>query len=339
MSRPDIALDVMGGDNAPKIPIQAAVQAVEQLDVRLTLIGDQSRIHALLPDHSRNAIEVIDAPEHVGMEDEAVSAVRRKRRASIPVGLELLREQKVDAFVSAGNTGAVVASSVVSLGRLPGVSRPGIAIPFPTSSGPPMLLIDAGAIVDPKPEYLWQHARLASVYAGRSMGITSPTVGLINNGEEPGKGNSLTRSAFQLIDADPALNFVGNVEPKIVSSRPCDVLVTDGYTGNIVLKTGEGIVTLMQDTLRAEFRSRWYTALLASLLKSAFRRAGRTLDYREIGGAPLLGVNGLVVIAHGSSDETALFNAIKTGIDGANQRMLSALTEAVVDSTDSNEAP
>jgi phosphate acyltransferase len=321
----------MGGDNAPEVSVRAAIRAVSFLDTHLTLVGDGARVQSLLDKGSypTHLIDIVDAPEHVAMEDEAISAVRRKRRASIPVGLEMLRERSVDAFVSAGNTGAVVASAVVSLGRLHGVSRPGIAIPFPVSNGEPMLLIDAGAIVDPKPEYLWQHARLASSYVARSSGIDNPTVGLINNGEEAGKGNMLTRSVFGMLREDAELNFVGNVEPKILSSRPCDVLVTDGYTGNIVLKTGEGVVTLMQDTLRSEFRSRWYTALLASLLKPAFRRAGRSLDYREIGGAPLLGVNGLVVIAHGSSDETALYNAIKTAVDGANQDILSALSGAI----------
>jgi phosphate acyltransferase len=321
----------MGGDHAPDVPVRAAIRAVSSLDAHLTLVGDKARLQSLLGEQSypTHLIDVVDAPEHVSMEDEAVSAVRRKRRASIPVGLEMLREQSVDAFVSAGNTGAVVASSVVSLGRLEGVARPGIAIPFPVSAGDPMLLIDAGAIVDPKPEYLWQHARLAAAYVVRSSGNANPTVGLISNGEEAGKGNSLTRGAFEMLQDDPDLNFTGNVEPKIISSRPCDVLVTDGYTGNIILKTGEGVVTLMQDTLRNEFRSRWYTALLASLLKPAFRRAGKTLDYREIGGAPLLGVNGLVVIAHGSSDETALYNALKTGVNGAQQSMLSALKGAL----------
>jgi phosphate acyltransferase len=321
----------MGGDNAPEVPVSAALDAATKFNVQVTLIGDESLIKPLVDRRSTPArsIEIVDAPEHVSMEDEAVAAVRRKRRASIPVALDLLKSGVVDGFVSAGNTGAVVASSVFGLGRLPGVSRPGIAIPLPTVSGVPMLLIDAGAIVDPKPDYLWQHARLASTFVRVSTGKNRPTIGLISNGEEAGKGNALTRGAHELLAGDRELNFVGNVESRAMATRPCDVLVTDGFTGNILLKTAEGVVALMQETLRNEFRSRWYTGLLATMLKPAFRRAGKNLDYREIGGAPLLGVNGLVTIAHGSSDVTAIVNAIRGASENAGNNMLEALRQSI----------
>lgn len=331
MTRSRIALDAMGGDHAPSVPIQAGIAAASQFDVHLTLIGDQRQIESVLSEQSYpvRSIDIIDAPEQVSMEDDAISAIRRKRRASIPVALERLKSGDVDAFVSAGNTGAVVASSVFGLGRLPGIARPGIAIPLPTATGKPLLLIDAGAIVDPKPEYLWQHARLASTYARVTSGASRPSIGLISNGEESGKGNSLTREAHKLLADDSGLNFIGNVETKSIASRPCDVLVTDGFTGNVVLKTAEGVVSLMQETLRNEFRRKWYTGILATMLKPAFRRAGHTLDYREIGGAPLLGVDGLVTISHGSSDETAMLNAIRTAVDGARYNMLSELRNAL----------
>jgi phosphate acyltransferase len=329
-----VALDAMGGDHAPEVPVRAALRAAVDHNLHVTLIGDETAIKTATGTENvpEDRITIVDAPEQVSMEDEAVAAVRRKRRASIPVGLELLKRGEADVFVSAGNTGAVVASSVISLGRLPGVSRPGIAIPLPTSAGPPMLLIDAGALVDPRPEHLWQHARLAVAYVQTAGQIRTPTVGLISNGEESGKGNSLARAAYALIDDDQELDFVGNVEPREIPHRPCDVLVTDGFTGNIILKTGEGIVTLVQESLRAEFTRRWYTGLLAAMLKPAMRRAGKALDYREYGGAPLLGVNGLAMIAHGSSDETALVNAIKTAALVAERNTLTALSAAIPES-------
>lgn len=323
----------MGGDHAPGVPVAAAIDAAFRFDTRIILIGDQTAIIGEIGDRSypTHLIEIVDAPERVSMEDEAVSAVRRKRRASIPVGLELVKGGDADAFVSAGNTGAVVASSVVALGRLPGVHRPGIAIPVPTSVGEPLLLIDAGAIVDPRAEYLWQHARLASTWTRVATGVQKPTVGLISNGEEAGKGNALTRAAYDLLSNDPDLSFIGNVESRAMGERPCDVLVTDGFTGNIILKTGEGVVNLLQQSFRTEFRKKWYTALLASLLKPAFRRAGKALDYREYGGAPLLGVDGLVMIAHGSSDSTALVNAIHGAVHVASENMLSQLRLAIAE--------
>jgi phosphate acyltransferase len=328
VKRVSVALDAMGGDRAPQTPVAAALEAAVRLDIRIVLIGNEREIKAAIGGRTYPAhlIDIVDAPERVSMEDEAVAAVRRKRRASIPVGLALLKEGNVDVFLSAGNTGAIVASSVVGLGRLPGIVRPGIAVPLPTSAGLPMLLIDAGAIVDSKPEYLWQHARLAAAYSRAAYGVSSPTVGLVSNGEEVGKGNALTRTAFELLQADTEIDFVGNVETRDIASRPSDVLVTDGFTGNVVLKTAEGVVTLMQESLRSEFRSRWYSAILALLLKSAFRRAGKALDYREYGGAPLLGVNGLVMISHGSSDERALENAIERAVHAARQNTLIQLS-------------
>lgn len=335
MGRNRIAVDAMGGDHGPDVTVAAARLAAASDGIAVTLIGDESAIRSVLDQDSypTHLIDIIDAPETVSMEDEAVTAVRKKRRASIPVGLELLKSGKADAFVSAGNTGAVVASSVVGLGRLPGVARPGIAIPIPSLAGPPVLLIDAGAIVDPKPEQMWQHARLASMYARITGSLSSPTVGLISNGEEAGKGNALTKAARELLAADRELNFVGNVEARAIPQSACDVVVTDGFTGNVVLKTSEGVVTLLQESLRNELRSRPHTAILAALLRPAFRRAGKALDYREYGGAPLLGVDGLVMIAHGSSDVTAVANAIRAAHHNAEREMLSALRSALKDST------
>jgi glycerol-3-phosphate acyltransferase PlsX len=263
------------------------------------------------------------------MDEKPSVAARDKRGSSMFAACRAVANGSADAVVSAGNTGGVVASSVVSLGRLRGVSRPGIAVPIPTVGGPPILLIDAGALSDPKPEHLWQHARLAASYARVANGIEYPRVGLISNGEESTKGNALSRTTFQLLQQDPGVDFVGNVEARAIPNRPCDVLVTDGFTGNVILKTAEGVVTLVQESLRSELRSRWYTALLAALLKPAFRRAGRALDYREYGGAPLLGVDGLVVIAHGSSDERAILSALRAASVSAQSNTLAELRTSI----------
>lgn len=340
MQRSRIVLDAMGGDHGLAVPVEAAVRAASERDIQVTLVGDERLVASELrsQDYFSHSPDVIDAPESVSMEDEAVAAVRRKRRASIPVGLELVKSGRCDGFVSAGNTGAVVASSVVSLGRLPGVSRPGIAIQIPTIDGPPMLLIDAGAITDPKPEFLWQHARLANVYAKSALGVEDPRIGLISNGEEPGKGNLLTRQAHDLLSSDPGIRFIGNIEARAIPRGVCDVAVTDGFTGNVILKTSEGIVNLMQESLRTEFKRRVHTGVLAALLRPAFRRAGRALDYREYGGAPLLGVDGLVMIAHGSSDVTALTNALIAADEAVRKGSVPAMREALSARGESNVA-
>jgi phosphate acyltransferase len=331
MSEIRVALDAMGGDHAPYVPVAAALQAASDYGIAVTLVGDETAIRRVLADHPvpDHLIGIVDAPETVSMEDDAVTAVRRKRRASIPVALELLKSGAADAFLSAGHTGAVVAASILSLGRLSGVARPGIAIQFPTRNGSPVLIIDAGALVDAKPEHLWQQARLASVYAEKIWAMERPRVALISNGEEPTKGNALTKSAHSLLSADPKLNFVGNIEARAIPQNQCEVIVTDGFTGNVILKTAEGTVSLLQDTLREEFKHRWYTALLASLLRPAFRRAGRALDYREYGGAPLLGVDGLVFISHGSSDRLALVNGIRAARYAVEQQTMEKLRAAL----------
>jgi phosphate acyltransferase len=325
-----IALDAMGGDHGPSVVVAAARGAVATSGLEVILVGAEATIRPKLGAgfFGEARVRIVDAPETVSMEDAAVAAVRRNKRASIPVGLELLKSGEADAFVSAGNTGAVVASAVVSLGRLPGVSRPGIAIPIPTADARPALLIDAGAITDPRPEVLVQHALLASAYVTRVQGVERPRVGLISNGEESTKGNALVKAVYPMLEANESLSFIGNIESRSIAAGQCDVIVTDGFTGNIILKTAEGIASLFQETLRAEFRRRWHTALLAMLLKPAFRRAGRRLDYREYGGAPLLGVDGLVFIAHGRSDELALMRAIEAADAAATRNALEELKTA-----------
>jgi phosphate acyltransferase len=327
--RPRVALDAMGGDHAPAVPVAVVAALQGSSDVELVLVGDE---HAIRNEWSTQGNEpgwlsarIVDAPETVSMEDEAVASVRRKRRASIPVGLTLVKDGDADAFVSAGNTGAVTAAAIFVLGRLEGVDRPVIGIQFPTLSGEQTLLIDAGAVTDPRPHHVLQQARLASRYVAETKGIARPRVGLLSNGEESGKGNQLTRESHALMASDEELNFVGNIEGNGIPAGLCDVLVTDGFTGNVALKTAEGVIGLLQAYLREELTRSFPRRVLAALLRPAFRAAGKRLDYREFGGAPLLGVKGLVYIAHGSSDEKALTNAVLAAAEAVRSSVMERL--------------
>jgi glycerol-3-phosphate acyltransferase PlsX len=254
------------------------------------------------------------------MEEHAVQAVRRKERASIVVALEEVRDGRAGAAVSAGNSGAMVAAAIFVLGRPTGIERPGIAIPLPTLSGRPVYLIDAGAFVDPRPSHLVSLARLISDFVATTQGISAPRIGLLSNGEEPGKGNALVREAYELLSTADDLNFGGNVEANEFPNGPVDAVVCDGFSGNVLLKTAEGTAALFQQVLRTELTSNLLTKLLAAGLRPAFRRAGRALDYREYGGAPLLGVKGVVFIAHGRSDARAIESALVAAANAARSR-------------------
>ncbi len=304
----------MGGDRAPAEVVAGAVDAHRGHALPILLVGRTEEIRRLLGplgDHASD-IQIVDAPEIVTMEEHAVSAVRKKARASITVACQEVADGRASAVVSAGNSGAVVASAIFSLGRLDGVERPGIAIPFPTLTGRPAYLIDAGAVVDPRPAHLVQFAILIQDYLKNVIGVTHPRIGLLSNGHEPGKGTALVREAHDLLAKLPAVNFVGNIEANAIPDGLVDGIVCDGFSGNVLLKAAEGTASLVQASLRAELSSHWYTKLLAAALRPSFRRAIRSLDYREYGGAPLLGVNHPVIIAHGRSDRRAIANAIVT---------------------------
>jgi glycerol-3-phosphate acyltransferase PlsX len=309
-----IAVDAMGGDRAPEEIVGGALDAVARHGVSVTLVGRSDEIQRFLGGSSagRDRISVVDAPETVKMEEHAVAAVRRKTRASITVACEEVAEGRASAVVSAGNSGAVVASAIFSLGRLEGIERPGIAIPFPTLRGKPTYVIDAGAVVDPRPAHLLQLAHLIRDYLQDVVGIDSPRIALLSNGHEAGKGNALMRETHALLADSPEFNFAGNIEANVIPDGNVDAVVCDGFSGNVLLKTAEGTAALVQAALRNELSSRLYTKLLAAALRPSFRRAIKTLDYREYGGAPLLGVRHPVVIAHGRSDRQAISNAIVT---------------------------
>ncbi len=309
-----IALDSMGGDYAPEMVVEGAVEAASLGKGRfeIVLVGKKEVVEGYMADKrlSDGNIEIVDAPEVIGMSESPATAVRRKRNSSIVTAMRLHREGTVDAVVSAGNTGAVVASSLVSLGRLHGINRPAIAIWFPSKTGGTILL-DGGANSDCDAHNLLQFAFMGSVYAENLLGRKSPRIGLLSIGEEKSKGNELTRETHELLEVS-GLNFVGNVEGRDIFLGEVDVVVTDGFTGNIVLKFSETIVHYLSDLVKEGLGRYPLAKLGAAMMKPVFRDVGLALDYAEYGGAPLLGLNGVVIIGHGGSSARAIKNAILT---------------------------
>ncbi len=302
-----IALDAMGSDRHPAVEVQGALAALRELpgDVELLLIGDGSRIEEELAKHGDvpDRLQIHHAPDRVDASDAPATAVRRKPDSSIVRGLTLHRDGEVDAFISAGSTGAVMAASLLILRPLAGVDRPTVATTLPTTRKP-MLMVDGGANVDCKPQHLLQFARLGAVYARDVMGRGNPRVGLLNIGEEPGKGNELSVETHRLL-RESDLNFVGNVEGRDIIAAPCDVLVTDGFAGNVLLKFYESVAGFLIKLLKREFDSS------SGRSRVARERVMRVLDYTEYGGAPLLGVNGNSIICHGGSPPRAIASAIR----------------------------
>jgi len=306
-----IALDAMGGDHAPEVPLKAARDLASVPGLELVLLGPEQVLRGAVPPN----VTIRDAPETVAMDEHATAALRQKRASSIAVGIEMVGKGEAQAFVSAGNTGAIMAAALMGLGRQEGVDRPALAVPFPTDRGV-SLLLDAGANADAKPAYLVQFARLGVEYARKALSIERPRVALLNIGEEAGKGNQLARESYDLL-RESGLDFVGNVEGKDLPKGLADVIVTDGFTGNVVLKVAEGVSESLVSSLRTALTSRWHYKLAAGVLRPAFRSVARRLDYSEYGGAPLLGVRGTVIIGHGRSDSRAIYNAVLVAMKAA----------------------
>jgi glycerol-3-phosphate acyltransferase PlsX len=318
-----IALDAMGSDRAPKPEIEGAIQAARQYGVRVLLIGRSDVIQAELDRHPSAMglpLEICHASEVVAMDDKAMQAVRAKRDSSIRVGLRLVREAKASGFVTAGNTGAAMATAKMVLGALPGVDRPALAATFPTASGAAATLLDVGANVDCKPENLAQFAVMGDIYVRSMFGTRKPRVGLLSIGEEETKGNELTREAFELLKQLP-LNFIGNVEGRDLYSGVVDVIVADGFVGNVALKTSEGVANLVRAVLKESLRATITSQVGALLSRSAFADFKKRLDHTEYGGAPLLGVNGVCFITHGSSNANAIKNALRVAAEFADHRI------------------
>jgi glycerol-3-phosphate acyltransferase PlsX len=346
-----IALDALGSDRAPKPEIEGAILAARQYGVRVLLVGPEDVVKAELDRHpaaARLPIEVVHASEFITMEDK-VEAIRAKRDSSMRVGVRLVREGQAAGFVTAGNTGAAMATAKVVLGAVPGVDRPALAAVFPTAPGNPAMLLDVGANVDCTPQNLEQFAVMGDIYFramfgkatfgnmyGKRAGATGPRVGLLSIGEEESKGNDLTREAFQLLKQLP-LNFVGNVEGRDLFNGKVDVIVADGFVGNVALKISEGVSNLVRTALKESLKATITRQVGALLSRSAFIDFKKRLDHTEYGGAPLLGVKGVCIITHGSSNANAIKNAVRVaaefserGINEKIERGLAAVRPAPV---------
>jgi len=330
-----IAVDAMGGDFGPAVVVAGAVAACRELGLSSVLVGDKAAIERELVrlEAQELPITVRHASQVVGMAEAPSQAVRRKRDSSLRVAAELVREGECDALVSAGNTGAAMAIGMFVLGVLPGVDRPAIAAALPSLSGF-TVLIDAGANVDPRARQLFQFAVMGHVYSRDIIGKTHPRVGLLSVGEEEGKGNELTREAFEELRGS-SLNFVGNVEGRDIYNGRCDVVVTDGFTGNVCLKVSESLAEMLTAMIREELGRDVMSMAGAALSRRAFDRMKKRVDYTEMGGAPLLGINGASIICHGASPVKAIRNGVRVAADwvrhGVNEHIKTALeAEAVL---------
>ena len=308
-----IAVDAMGGDHAPGVVVQGAAKAVAELGIAVMLVGPQDLIGAELAKHNAAALSVLHAPDIIGADEVPTVAVRRKKESSIMVGLKAVREGEASAFVSAGSTGALLTGATVVIGREPGIERPALGALLPNRKGF-TLLIDCGANVDCKPAYLAQFAKMGNDYMIKTQGISKPRVGLVNIGAEREKGNTLVKEAYGLIEevaAQAGFNFAGNVEARDIPLGAVDVAVCDAFVGNVILKYTEGIVSGLLGMVKDELMADPLSKIGALMAKGAFNRLKKNLDYDAIGGAPFLGLKNLVVKAHGSSNATAIYGAIR----------------------------
>jgi len=338
--RTTIAVDAMGSDRAPKPEIEGAILAARHYDVRVLLVGKEELIRPVLAEYpaaEEFPIEVVHASEVIGMQEKAAHAVKQKRDSSMRVGLRLVREGTAAGFVSAGNTGAAMVTAKLVLGVLPGVDRPGLAAVFPTAAGTASIMLDVGANVDTKPHNLQQFAIMGEVYfrnifAGRFPSADRPRVGLLSIGEEESKGNELTREVFKLLKVLP-LNFVGNVEGRDLYNGNVDVIVCDGFVGNVALKISEGLVDTVRAMLKESLQATITRQVGYMLARRAFQDFKKRLDYSEYGGAPLLGIKGVAIVSHGSSNGVAIKNAIRVAAEFATAKLNSKIEEQLANAS------
>jgi glycerol-3-phosphate acyltransferase PlsX len=311
-----IAVDAMGGDHAPAVEIDGAVEAAAQYGIPIVLVGQEERIQSLLRKHDTTglSIDVVHASEVITMDESAATAARKKKDSSIRVAARLMRDGAVAGVVSAGNTGAVMATVKMVLGTLPVVDRPALSTVLPTQKGKPAILLDVGANVDCTPHQLEQFAVMGDIYSRAIFGIRRPRVGLLSIGEEDTKGNELTKEAFKSLKQAP-INFIGNCEGRDIFKGEIDVIVCDGFTGNVALKLSEGLIETFATMLRQELEKTIAAKVGYILAEKAFRSFRRRLDYSEYGGAPLLGIKGITIICHGRSNANAIKNAIRVAHD------------------------
>jgi glycerol-3-phosphate acyltransferase PlsX len=324
-----IVLDAMGSDDHPEPELQAAVEIAERWPEPLLLVGPQDVLQPRLDAAglSQDRVRVIHAPEVLKMTDKPARTARGKAKSSMAVGMHLIKDGEADAFVTAGNTGGALANAIFILGRIRGVKRPPLAAMVPVRDGH-IIALDIGANADCKPEYLAQFAVLGSVYAETALGKEKPRVGLLSNGEEPGKGNTLVKETFPLLEkAD--IHFLGNVEPKEAFAGVVDVVVMDGFTGNVFIKASESVSSFLISMIREEIEASPLTMIGGLLARPAFRSIRKMLDPAETGAAPLLGIKGLVFVGHGRSDARALVNAVRVTRQAVEHDLLKALQEAI----------
>jgi glycerol-3-phosphate acyltransferase PlsX len=319
----------MGSDDHPEPELQAAVEISKRWNETLLLAGPEDLLRPRLEEMgvTGDQVRVVHAPDVLKMTDKPARAARGKAKSSMAVGIQLIKDGEADAFVTAGNTGGALANGLFILGRIRGVKRPGLAVTFPVWGGHAITL-DVGANADCKPEYLVQFAIMGSIYAQNVLGKKSPRVGLLSNGEEPGKGNSLVKETYPLLDGT-GLNFIGNVEPKEVAAGEADVVVMDGFTGNVFIKTSEAVASFMSKMIRDEIMSAPLTKIGGMLARPAFRRVGEVLDPSETGAALLLGIDGLIFVAHGRSDDRALVNSVRLTRQAVERGLMDALRSAI----------
>lgn len=340
----EIVVDAMGSDKAPECEIRGAILASRLLDVHVTLVGPEAKIapaleaaqmsggnrFARLSGGAGLPVSIANASEWITMDDKAAQAVRSKRDSSMRVGLKRVREGAAQGFFTAGNTGAAMASAKMVLGGLSGVDRPALATIVPTVTGSPTLLLDVGANVDSDPENLVQFAVMGSMYARNVLKVRDPRVGLLSIGEEDSKGNSLTRDTLPMLRALQGINFIGNVEGRDLFNGRADVVVCDGFVGNVALKTSEGLARLVSVSLRESLKSTVTSQVGALLSRTAFNAFKKRLDYSEYGGAPMLGVRGVCIVGHGSSNEKAIMNGIRVAAEFASAEVNAGIEAALL---------
>ncbi len=324
-----IVVDAMGGDYAPAAVIAGIVEAIRELGVQIVLVGQEDKIKEELKKYSvpPGSIDIIHAPEVIGMHEHATASIRTKKNSSISIGINLLKDPAYGAFVSAGNTGAVVCAATVFLGMLSGVQRPGIGLVYPTLKRLGFM-IDVGANADPKPIHLFHYGIMARAYTQNVLNIQNPTIGLLNIGEEEGKGTDFVKETHKLL-SDRLPNFIGNLEANEVFTGKCDCVVSDGFVGNVVIKTAEGLMESAAALLRREIKKSPLALWGAVLMKSRLNHIKKYADYSEYGGAPLLGVNGIVMISHGRSSPKAIKNAIRAAQREVDHNINSSITQEV----------
>lgn len=326
-----IAVDAMGGDHGPVVVVPGALAGAREHKCDLALFGDESAIRAELAKHDATGIDiqVVHTTELIDMEDHPANAVRRKQDNPISVGLRAVKEGNADAMVSAGNSGAMMAAALLVLGRIKGIDRPAITGAVPNVEGGHTTVVDLGAVTDPKPLNMVQQTMMADVYARRVLGIQNPRIGLMANGEEDSKGNQLVQTVHPMLRRLEGINFIGNVEGPDVLNGRADVVVVDGFTGNVMLKSIEGTASMLMKMIRQELTASPVRKLAAAILRPAFKAVAAKLDYASVGGAPLLGVDGAVIIAHGKSNEEAIKNAVGVGLRAAQQDMRGAIADRI----------